>query len=201
MPLDIKEEEKEDLMDVRGEVRGLALKAELELVKEREGNEGLRELEDALSELGFPDLTLEKVKTSKLYPLRAWGFLLVSMRELFGYKEEDFIQIGQYDVKLSRLIKLFVQSFVSVDMVFNVAETMWRKYFTVGKLEVAELNKKENYIVVRLRDFYLHPLHCQVFKGHFLAALQMIFKNHVSCQEEKCIYEGDDFHEFILKWK
>ncbi len=195
----ISKEEVEKLMNIKGEVRGVALKAELEYIRDRKGEDGLKKLEDTLKELGHP-LTFKEVSTAKFYPLGLWGLLLLCIQRLFGYKDEDFREVGQFDVKLSIFIRLFLQSFLSLERAFGAAQIMWKKYFTVGDLKVVELNKKDRYIIVRLENFALHPLHCQTMIGQFTFALKMILKGGGTCEETKCTFKGDKYHEFLLRW-
>ena len=193
------QQEKEGMEKVEGQVRGLALKSELGFIFREEGRDGLHKIEQALAEAGHP-LKYREIQSGTFYPLKIWGYLLLAIRNIFHYDDAKFVRIGEFDVKLSRLITIFVQHFITVDRAFKEAERMWDKYFTVGKLEVKELNKDQKYLRVVLEDFYLHPLHCLIFAGHFTGALKMIFKGGGTCEEVKCMYRGDKYHEFILRW-
>ena len=43
----------------------------------------------------------------------------------------------------------------------------WRKYYTKGLLEIEQLNEKERYLVVVLKDFEIIPPHVFLLKGYF----------------------------------
>ena len=191
--------EVDKLMKIKGEVKGSALKAELQYILERKGKDGLERLEETLKDAGHP-LTHKEIKALKFYPLGLWTLLLLAIQRVFNLKDEEMEQFGHIDVKLSFIIRLFIQKLIAIDIAIREAPKMWRKYFTVGNLEVIDLNKEKKYIIVRLNDFNAHSIHCRLLKGQFESALQMIFNTRGTCEETKCVYKGDDYHEFLLKW-
>ena len=78
---------------------------------------------------------------------------------------------------------------------------MWTGHYTVGRLRVVEHNKEKKYVLLRIKDFCLHPLLCQVFIGYFTEALQMILRGtKANGKETKCVHRGDEYHEFLVKW-
>jgi hypothetical protein len=128
---------------------------------------------------------------------------LLSIQRVFRYKDEDFEEIGQFDVRLSNIITIFLQNLGVLgkfsEKATGAAQYMWSKYFTKGKLTVIDVNLEEKYIIVRLEDFALHPLHCRNMVGQFSSAIKMIFGSS-NCEEKKCVFKGDPYHEFLLKW-
>ena len=68
----ISKEELEKIMNVKGEIRGLALKNYGKYILRENKKEGLKKLEEAMLSLGCP-IKYEKLKAMAFYPL--WGVL------------------------------------------------------------------------------------------------------------------------------
>lgn len=80
------------------------------------------------------------------------------------------------------------------------AGEMWEKHYTVGKLECVEMNSEENFIRARLYDINLHPILCDYLIGYFSSVIKMGVGKDGKGEEIKCIHQGDDYHEFTIKW-
>ena len=74
---------------------------------------------------------------------------------------------------------------------------MWRKYFTVGNLRAVDYDEKKRYVIMRLENFRLHPLHCHILIGYIPTILQMVIGFKPSCRETKCVFRGDEYYDFI----
>ena len=77
---------------------------------------------------------------------------------------------------------------------------MYKKYFTTGSLKIVEYDKERKYIVGRIENLRTYPTHCQYLMGYFSSLIEMVTKKVVVCEEIKCIYSGDKYHEFLVKW-
>lgn len=187
------------LMELEGEVKGVAIKSELDFILNREGREALKKLEDKISGFGY-DLKKEKISDMKLYPLGLYGSIQLVVKELFNYQEKEFQEMGAFEAKMSLIMRLFMRYFVSLDVMANQVSKMWRTYFTTGELEVVEINKKERYIVADLKNFKIHKLQCNVLVGYFASVIQMVTGTKTTCEETKCLFSGDGFHRFLVKW-
>lgn len=199
MPL-VTKEKVDELMKNPGTVRGAGIKSYAQFILEKEGKEQLKRLEKEMEKAGYPIKYLE-VGTMEVYPFGIEALTLILIKKLFGYGEEEFQKMGEFEMKVSLLIKLFMKYFVSLDRVAQEFPKMCRKHFSVGNFKIKELNKEKGEIVIRIEDFYFHPLHCPVLLGVFSEALRMITKKETQGKETKCIYKGDDAHEFYLSWK
>lgn len=193
----ISKEEFDELMKVKGEVRGASFKTEAEFVLKEEGKEGMEILEDVMTKLGHP---YKEIKMMDFYPLGLEAVMLLAIQRLFNYDDKKFQEMGRTEAKVSFIIRLFMKYFVSIDKVLKEVSKMWRKYYTVGDLKVTELNEEERYVILRLENFCLHPILCQSLIGYFPSVLQMVVGGETSCEETKCVFRGDDYHEFLLKW-
>ena len=189
----------DELIKLEGEVRGVSIKADGEIILEKKGEEGLKKLETKLSEIGHP-VEFKKIKTMSFYPLGLKAIILLAMQEVFGYHGEDMVRMGEFQSKLSLIIKTFMKYFFSLDKLAQESQNLWSKYYTVGTAKVVELNKEKKHGIIRVENFKLHPLHCKVLCGFFRSIVKMIVRSPTTCEETKCIFKGDDRHDFLIKW-
>ena len=188
-----------EMMQIPGEVRGIALKSHQDFIIKERGRDGLIRLEKEMENLGFP-VKYKEVKVMDFYPIGLEVIALLAIKQLFGFSDEKFEEIGIFQSKMSWIIKVFMRYFSSIDMVVKEAPNIWKRYYTVGSLKVVEYKKLEKRVVLRLENFKLHPLHCRHVKGYCENVVKMTVKKSVSSKEIKCPFLGDDFHEFVLTW-
>ncbi len=194
----ILKEELEALSKIKGELRGASLKGDGEFVERRLGKEAVVELENEMKSVGFP-IDYSELKTLGFYPLKLDTVNLVLMKRMF-FSEEEMIELGAFLSKSSLVLRFFMKYFVSVDKVIEKAPEMWRQSYTKGNLKVTKYDRQGREIVVRIEDFFAHPLYCKVFEGYFRSVVKMILKVPVLCEETRCQYEGDKEDEFHFRW-
>jgi len=196
---EITKEEAEKYMALEGETRGFSISGDAEFVLKEKGEEGLKKLEAKMAELGYP-IKYKELKPMKFYPLGIEALTLILIKKLFGFDEKKFEEMGKFNSQTSLIIRLFLKYFGSLKMLAKQAPTMWKNYYSSGNLEVTEVNKKERYVILKIKNFKLHPLHCLAHKGYFANIVKMVVKKPVVCEETKCPFRGDDYHEFVLRW-
>lgn len=194
----ILKEELEALGEIGGELRGASLKGDGEFVEQRLDKEAVAELEREMAEVGFP-INYSELKTLGFYPLSLDAVNLVLMARMF-FSEKEMIDLGSFLSKTSLVLRFFMKYFVSVDRVIEKAPEMWGQSYTKGTLKVIKYDKQKREIIIRIEDFFAHPLYCKVFEGYFQSVVKMILRTPVSCEEIKCQYEGDDVDEFRFRW-
>ncbi len=195
----ISREELDSLSKVKGEVRGLGLKVISDFALKERGEEGPKLLEETMAKLGYP-VKYKEVKRTDFYPLKreAINFLVAS--RLFNFDDEKIREIGQTLARAPMVPRLFLRYIASFDRIFKNISVMWKKAYTVGNLSLVDSSVKEKFAILRLENFNIHPLYCQLFISHFATLLQMVIRKKVSCKEIKCTFRGDAYHEFVLKW-
>ncbi|MBD3208459.1 MAG: hypothetical protein GF370_03320 [Candidatus Nealsonbacteria bacterium] len=194
----ISKSETEEIMSLEGEARGVAIKEHLDYILQKEGMEGVKKIEDALSFLGYPEY--KEIKATEFYPLSFYALTHLAIQRIFGYGEKEFGEMGKFNAKFSLVIRLFMRYFVSLERVANEVSKMWRRYYTVGTLETVEYSLEDRYVILKLRDFAPYPTYCSMVEGYLSALLKIIVKNEVQCKERKCLFQGDEAHEFVLTW-
>lgn len=195
----ITKKEFDELMAIEGKVRGVSFKTEEAFIIKKEGKEGPRKIEDAITNLGY-SFNFEDIKGLEFYPLGLEVANLILIKRIFGWDDGDFQEMGRFESKISLIIKLFMRYFVSIEKALSLASKMWSKYYSIGNIKATEINKEKRYIVLKLDNFSIHPLYCQNFKGYFSSLARMIIGERVVCEETKCPFKGDEYHEFLLRW-
>jgi predicted hydrocarbon binding protein len=195
----ISKEEFDKLMEIEGKARGLAIKEPINFIFKKEGADGLKKLEDTITNLGYP-LKLEKIKMMSFYPIGLYGVILLTVKKLFNYSDKEFQEMGKVASKLSALVRVFMKYLVSLEKIVRTIPKYWKRYFTVGAAKLVELNEEKKYMILRIENFSYLPLHCQVLKGYFSGVIQMVVGDRVTCEETKCPFRGDEYHEFLVKW-
>ena len=187
------------LMEIKGEARGMVLKADWDFVLEEKGEEGLRKVEARMAELGYP-LKYKEIKPMDFYPMGLAAISVLSIKEVFNFKEKDLEKWGHSVVKFSTFMKIFMKYFGSLKLIANQIPKIWREHYTVGDLEMPDFSKEKRYAILKEKNFPIHPIYCNIHKAYFIKVAQMVIKSPVSCKETKCMFKGDSHHEFLLTW-
>jgi len=194
-----KERAKKLLQETKGEVRGVALKDDLDYILEIKGEQGLERVEQRMTELGCT-LKRKDIKSTNFYPIGLGIILSLTIKEVFNFTEKDFEKMGFSEVKFSIFVKIFLKYFSSLKLIAEQVPNIWRKHYTIGDLEMPRYSRNEKYIILRVKNFKINPIYCNLSMGYFSKVVQMVVRAPVSCKETKCIYRGDPYHEFLLTW-
>jgi hypothetical protein len=196
----ISKEELEKINQIEGEIIGHSLREDFEFIKMKKGKEGLEKIEKALREMGF-SLKRSEIKFYQWYPWKNNILLLVLAQKIFNWDEETFREWGRFNAKISFLAKLIMRFFVSLEKLIEGAPIYWKRYFTRGELEIKEVNKKERYIILDLKDFPTHPLFCRELEGYFWQIISYVLpKENLKVKEIECPFQGGKIHKFQISW-
>jgi len=199
----IKEEIKES-MEAPGKIKGTSFKGDLEYILEKKGKNGLAMVEEETKRIGYP-IDYEKIKETEWYPV---GLRMVSLQTIltvFNWDKKELAEIAESAPKVSFIVRFFMRYFVSPEKIFKIAASrMWERYYNVGSLETIDFKKtkKDGQAILRLKNFKLRPLYC-FFLGHFFIGVFKLSEprfKEVTFEETKCMFKGDDYHEYLIKW-
>jgi len=201
----ISQEEIRKIKGLEGKARGQTIRNALESILLMEGKEGLVKLERRLKEIGcwneiYKDY--KKIKIFEWYPL--WYDLLpiVVAVDIFNWDEEKLKQFGRYNQKISFFEKVFLKYFISLEIVFKSSPGRWKKHYRPGDLEPVEFNGKEKNATLRLKNFVGHSSFCSLLLGYFESATSYVVSSKkVKVEETKCVFRGDPYHEFLVRWE
>jgi len=192
-------EELEKIMKAKGKVRGDGMRSYADFILKEEGEEGLKRLEEAMAKLGYP-IKSRQIKRMGFYPVGLWVLFVLTIKRIFNYDDKKFQEMGIFQLKNSLIIRVFMKYFFSLERAARELPKIWRQYFTIGEFNVVELNQEKRYLTLKLENFRLHSISCQIILGVLVRAGGMITKSKTAIEETKCIHRGDEYHEFVLKW-
>ena len=195
----ISREEFDKLIKIKGEIRGMSLKIIASFIIREKGKEGLKKIEDTITGLGYP-IKYKNIKAMTFYPVGLEAITELALIRVFNFGKEEFKKLGEFAPKSAIVVRLFMRYLFSMNSLINGIPKMWKIYYTVGSLKVAEFNEEERYMILKLENFRLHPAECQIYLGYFPAVIQMVVGKKATCKETKCVFEGNDHHEFLLEW-
>ncbi len=187
------------LISVKGEARGVTFKTDAEFILREKGEEGLKKVEEKLKEWGQP-IKYREIENMAFYPVGLRALSLLAIKEVFNFDEEKIKEMGAAAPKVSIIIKLFMQFFLSIRTTIAQVPKMWRKHYTIGDLVSVKLDERKKFLILRLRNFNLHSICCSYLSGYFSKVIEMVVRSKVSCQETECFFRGDEYHQYLLKW-
>jgi hypothetical protein len=198
---DITKEEVEKLMEIKGETRGVTFRIDRDYILKNKGEEGLRKVEGELEKLGHP-IKYKEIETFGYYPVGLRALSLLAIKKTFGFDDEKIEEIGFFGTKSSLITKFFIKYVFSLQKVFfQEGQRIWREHWTIGEMVPTELNEEKKYAILQLKDFNLHPVYCVFLRGYLSGLFSMVVKSpKITCQETKCSFSGDEYHEYLIKW-
>ena len=197
----LSKKELKEYMAWEGEGRGYTIKLETNYIRRKEGEEGVKKIEEAMTKVGYP-VKYSEVKALQFYPIGVEVLTLLAIKRIFNYGNEEFYDIGASSVKDPLISRgLFIsKSLLSLERIQMAAPGVWDKYYLIGSLSIPEYNKEEKWAVVRFANFHHHPLNWEIVRGGVITVFELIYGKKIVCEQTKSIFRGDDCHELIMKW-
>ena len=188
------------LMRIKGEARGAHFRNDADFVLREKGKQGLAMVEKELAEMDHP-IKYKEIDQFNFYPVGLRALSLLAIKKAFNWPDEKIRELGSFAVKRSWIIKILIGYFVSIEKTLREAHKFWSKYFTVGKLEIVESSPDKKRIILKIKDFDLHPLYCHCLEGVFSELARMMVKSErITCQETECSFRGGGGHYYLIKW-
>ena len=199
---EVTKEKIQRLMKIKGEARGVTFAIDRDYILKSKGEDGLKKLEEELVRLGHP-IRYKEIETFRYYPVGLRVLSLLAIKKVFKFDDEKIEEIGFFGTRSSLIAKFFIKYVFSLQKVFfQEGQRIWREHWTIGKVIPVELNEEKKYAVLRLKDFDLHPVYCVFLKGYISGLFSLVIKGlKVTCQETKCPFRGDAYHEYLIKWQ
>jgi len=200
MPQQITDEEINKLLNAEGEVRGVVFKTDHRFIIDKEGEEGVKKVEEELERMNASFDYDEEADNMSFYPVGMRVLSIIATGRALGLDKEGIREMGKSAPKFSLMVKFFMRYFLSGEKIFEKAGEMWEKHYSVGKLEPVEHNKEERYMKARLYNIDLHPIFCVYLSGYFASVLKMGVGEEVNVEETVCNHQGGEYHEFTFRW-
>ncbi len=196
----ITKEEADRIAGIEGKIRGSTFQTDAAVVIRLTGGDGLEKVQEALLRLGYP-LHYDEIKAMRWYPLGLRTLGLVVIKDVFGWNDEDIKAMGDAAPKYSFIVRLIMKHLISAKVAFEKSPEYWDKHYTIGKIEAGEFNEKRKFAISRLKDFKVHRIYCKYLEGYFGRLMQNLLPHEkVKSEEIKCMFRGDEYHEFKTYW-
>ncbi len=193
--------EADELMGIKGNVKGVVFQTHAAYIRHREGENGLMAVEKKMEELGYP-VKFNEVKPFKWYSEAHTILVILVAKDIFGWDDSDIFDMGNSAPKYSFIVKLLMRYFLSPKKTLEMSPRYWKKHYDFGELEIGEYNEKEKYMSVRVKGYKAHPIVCIFHKGYFLRLVQYVVKSkNITMEETRCVFKGDPYHEYVGKWE
>ncbi len=201
MTEEITKEEIQKLMGIQGNARGALLQAHAIFIQKKNGEAGLKLVEENMAELGYP-VNFKKFRAGEWYPESLSALIILTAKDLFNWTEKDIFEMGSSSPKYNFIAKILMKYFVSLEKFMTEVPKYWNKHLDCGKLEVAQFDEEKKYIVLREQDFRIHPIICVYHAGYYQGITEYVIKSEkISVEETKCIFRGDPYHEYVIRWE
>ncbi len=190
-----------ELQKKSGNIKGETVNYILQYLQKKEGDEAVNKLKERLKELD-PSIDITKVKDFSLVKDSFIAIIMLVIKDVFSWTDDDIFNMGKDEPKNSFIVRLLMKYLVSVEKTFERAPDFWRKFYDFGYLEAVEFNQNERYFILKVCEYDTDPVMCKYLAGfiHTMVSFSMKEEN-VLIEETKCIYNGDDCHEYTVRWK
>ena len=197
--VDIKKEELENLVKIKGEVRGVVFQTDAKYVLAKEGEEGLKKLEEKIRDLGYK-IDYRNTKAMDWYPLGLRVISLLVIQSVFDWSTSEIREMGKTAPKSSFVVKFLFKLFAPLSKLVKELPRYWKEHYTAGKMEVVDFDEENKKFALLLKDFEVHPIFCLYLEGYIERTLCFSVPEVVT-KETKCISKGDPYHEYTSTWK
>ena len=197
----ISKKEISEIRKLKGQLRVAAFHSDAKYLERVEGKEKLEEVRRVIKKVE-PDFDLEGKASSSWCPLY-WGVLvLLTVKEVCSWGDKEIYEMGRRSPRYSFIVRTILRYFSSFERVCQEAPNYWKKFYSVGSLELGEFNESQKYAVFKIKDFESHPILCLYFQGFFQGLIEITNPaEKVAIKERKCVSKGDKYHEFVVSWK
>jgi len=191
---------KKDLFKKEGHIKQEVFNTHFNYVERREGKEGVEKLKKVLKELGV-EVDFENIESFEWTREAYSALCIVAAKIVFDWTEDDVFEMGALAPKVSFVFKMFLKYLASPKKAFEKADFYWDKHYDFGTLEPTEFNEKENYAVLRVKDFKFHPLLCTYKAGYIKSIAELaIDSDDLKIKETKCMFNDDPYHEYVISY-
>lgn len=186
----------DNLKNFKGRVKGEIFRTHADYIKSKEGEDGIKKVEEKMAELGVP-INFSSIKSFDWFSEGLSSLTIVVAKEIFNWTEEDVFEMGRFAPKFSFIIKVMIQYLASIDTLFENTKKYWDKHFDFGYIETS-LDKEKKQMIVKEYEFNTHPLSCVYHAGYFKGLCEFAVKSKDI--KVKYTYQKNGYNEYIIVW-
>ena len=188
-------------MALSGNVKGEVLRTTFAYIEMQEGVEGVKKIEDVLSEMGYP-FSYESIRPYGWYKESYSVSIYLSAMVVLGWKQEDIYNLASSAFKLSFLLRLIVKQFVSLRQIFEESAKYWDRHLDFGSLVPQEIDEEKRYFIFYIEGYKFHPISNVYHTGYVDAIVKLSVSGSegVIIDVAKSVYEGNSCTEIHGQW-
>ncbi len=196
MEKELTNETVKNLLEKEGNVKGDLLLAYFHYIQKTEGDKGLSMVENRLKSVGA-EIKESDIEAFSWYPVGYESLIVLAGKETFNWNDDDIFLMGKSITKLSLIVRMMLQFFVSVDKVFEKSPKYWRNSYDFGELE--PVGRDGETYILRVKGYDIHPVSCIYNAGYIIGVAEMAGSKDIKIDESVCTHKGGDFHEYRIK--
>lgn len=181
--------EADRVMAIPGNTKGSSIKTDLKFLVQREGEEGLRRLEEAFSILGYP-LKYGEIRSYSWYPEARTVLGIYVAQKLFGWDGKTVFEMGYAAPATSLLVKTIMR-FASIETTFHQAPTLWQKHYDFGSFNSESIDLENKKLTFSVSGYGFFDYMTDYFDGFFTKAMELVGISHMKKLEGGWCSEGD----------
>jgi hypothetical protein len=190
-----------NLTDLGFRQRAVDLKLVAGYIRKKTGEESYAKLLESLNAASFQTPDPSRYADMEWIPAEWPTIFLVGAKKVLGWKNEDFFWMGYVNFSLSAFKKIFMSIFIPPKTIIKKSAEVWSSHFSKGTMVLEKFDEEKREGMVRIYDFRKHYLQCLYMKGGFKKLIELATdSSSVTINESKCVFNGDEYHEFIFKW-
>lgn len=164
--------EADKIMSIPGQTKGNSLKTDADFIIERQGEEGLAQVENAVSLLGYP-IQYNTIQGFDWHPEAQAVLGIYMATKLFEWEEKDLFDMGYAAPATSLIVKMMMR-FVSLKATFRQAPTVWEKHYDFGELETISLDRDKKHVIFRITGYPFFEYMDPYFDGFLTKTLELV---------------------------
>jgi len=192
-------EEIDKIMQLDCLSRGSTFQTDQSYVLRHYGEAGLEKVKQILAGWGHP-IDYKAMRSMQWYPAGLRVLSLLALQEAFDLTPDQIKTMGEEGPPHSFVVRLLTNLFLSIEMMIRACEIFYRRNWSRGKFEIVSIDSEHKSSVTTLKGNDIHPLICQ-FSAGYIMGLGKIIGKKVFCDETKCTFRGDPYHEFTITWE
>jgi hypothetical protein len=183
-----------------GKVRGEIFLNHAEFIKEKEGKGGLKRLEEKLKDLDIP-VNFKKINSLNWMSEGLSSSVILVAKDIFYFEEKNIFEMGRSAPRFSLGLKMLVKNVILPRRLFEESPVYWKNLFDFGFIDPVDFNEDLQQATLRIHEYKTHPLLCIYHAGYIKGLSEFILKSEeVTVEETKCVYRGDEYDEYKIKW-
>jgi hypothetical protein len=191
----------EEILKIAGEVRGVVFQTDASYVLRKEGQAGLKKLEEQAKLLNLP-INYRETSSFKAYPIGLRVASLLLMKDTFNWDDAEIRKLGYEAPKTSFIVKLLMKFLASFLKLMDEVPKYWQEHYNIGSLEATNVDDVKKEATIYLKGIKIHPIFCLYLEGYFEKIYEFSLEGKKgNCKETECMFKGAPCHRYDVSIK